>query len=69
VIKTQKKEAEKRTAEVRAAVIATVASFEKDELIGENGIETLETAVAARLAEVFQKGTVDRVLVTEFKVQ
>ncbi len=67
--KDTKKEAEKRTAEVRAAVIATVASFEKDELIGENGIETLETAVAARLAEVFQKGTVDRVLVTEFKVQ
>ena len=67
--KDTKKEAEKRTAEVRAAVIATVASFEKDELIGENGIETLEAELAARLAEVFQKGTVDRVLVTEFKVQ
>ena len=67
--KDTKKEAEKRTAEVRAAVIATVASFEKDELIGEKGIETLEAELAARLAEVFGKGNIERVLVTEFKVQ
>ena len=67
--KDTKEEAEKRTAEVRAAVISTVASFQKDELVGENGIATLEEELAARLAEVFEKGTVERVLVTEFKVQ
>ena len=64
-----KEEAEKRTAEVRAAVIATVAGFKKDELVGESGITMLEEELAARLAEVFEKGTADRVLVTEFKVQ
>ncbi|MGH2319173.1 flagellar basal body-associated FliL family protein [Planococcus sp. SE5232] len=67
--KDTKEEAEKRTAEVRAAVIATVASFKKEELVGESGIITLEEELAARLAEVFEKGTVKRVLVTEFKVQ
>lgn len=64
-----KEEAEKRTAEVRAAVISTVASFTKDELAGEGGIKMLEEELAARLAEVFEKGTVDRILVTEFKMQ
>ena len=64
-----KEEAEKRTAEVRAAVIATVAGFKKDELIGESGITMLEGELAARLADIFEKGTVQRVLVTEFKVQ
>ncbi|WP_142827601.1 flagellar basal body-associated FliL family protein [Planococcus soli] len=64
-----KEEAEKRTAEVRAAVIATVASFTKDELIGESGITLIEEELAARLSEVFEKGKVDRVLVTEFKMQ
>ncbi|WP_394121081.1 flagellar basal body-associated FliL family protein [Planococcus donghaensis] len=67
--KNTKAEAEKRTAEVRAAVIATVAGFKKEELIGENGITMLEEQLAARLAEVFEKGTVERVLVTEFKMQ
>lgn len=64
-----KEEAGKRTAEVRAAVIATIAGFKKDELVGENGITMLEEELAARLTEVFEKGTVDRVLVTEFKMQ
>lgn len=64
-----KEEAEKRTAEVRAAVIATVASFTKDELIGESGITLIEEELASRLSEVFEKGKVDRVLVTEFKMQ
>ena len=67
--KDTKDEAEKRTAEVRAAVISTVASFTKDELAGESGIATLEEELVARLTEVFEKGTVERVLVTEFKVQ
>lgn len=64
-----KEEAEKRTAEVRAAVISTVAGFTKDELAGEGGIKMLEEELTARLSEVFEKGTVDRILVTEFKMQ
>ncbi|ANU09187.1 flagellar basal body-associated protein FliL [Planococcus antarcticus DSM 14505] len=67
--KDTKEEAEKRTAEVRAAVIATVASFTKDELVGESGITLIEEELAARLSEVFEKGKVNRVLVTEFKMQ
>ncbi|ANU24600.1 hypothetical protein GPDM_12292 [Planococcus donghaensis MPA1U2] len=67
--KDTKEEAEKRTAEVRAAVISTVASFTKEELIGESGISMIEEELVTRLAEVFEKGTVERVLVTEFKLQ
>ncbi|MEK6268690.1 MAG: flagellar basal body-associated FliL family protein [Planococcus sp. (in: firmicutes)] len=67
--KETKEEAEKRTAEVRAAVISTVASFTKDELVGESGIKMIEEELIGRLAEVFEKGTVERVLVTEFKMQ
>lgn len=67
--KKTKEEAEKRTAEVRAAVIATVASFTKEELIGESGIKLIEEELAVRLSGVFEKGKVDRVLVTEFKMQ
>ncbi|MGE6413336.1 flagellar basal body-associated FliL family protein [Planococcus kocurii] len=67
--KDTKEEAEKRTAEVRAAIIATVASFTKEELIGESGITMIEEELVKRLTEVFEKGTVERVLVTEFKLQ
>lgn len=67
--KDTKEEAEKRTAEVRAAVIATVASFTKEELVGESGISLIEEELSTRLADVFEKGKVERVLVTEFKMQ
>lgn len=67
--KETKEEAEKRTAEVRAAIISTVASFTKDELIGESGITMIEEELIMRLTEVFEKGAVERVLVTEFKLQ
>ncbi len=67
--KDTKEEAEKRTAEVRAAIIATVASFTKEELIGESGITMIEKELVKRLTEIFEKGTVERVLVTEFKLQ
>ncbi|MCH4827620.1 flagellar basal body-associated FliL family protein [Planococcus halocryophilus] len=67
--KDTKEEAEKRTAEVRAAVIATVASFTKEELLGESGITMIEEELTGRLTEVMEKGKVERVLVTEFKMQ
>ncbi len=67
--KKAKEEMEKRHAEVRAAAIAAVAGMEKKDLIGAEGIGLLETEVAARLQELISEGSVERVLVTEFKVQ
>ncbi|WP_422121907.1 flagellar basal body-associated FliL family protein [Planococcus sp. X10-3] len=64
-----KEEAEKRTPEVRAAVISTVAGFTKEELVGADGIATLEAQLKEKLADIMQTGKVERVLVTEFKVQ
>ncbi|MGI2328511.1 flagellar basal body-associated FliL family protein [Planococcus sp. YIM B11945] len=64
-----KHEAEKRTAEVRAAIISTVAGFTKEQLIGKDGIETLEKELFNKLSKIVEHGEVERVLVTEFKVQ
>lgn len=64
-----KEEAEKRTPEVRAAIISTVAGFTKEELTGADGIAMLEEQLKAKLADIMQTGKVERVLVTEFKVQ
>lgn len=64
-----KLETEKRTAEVRAAIISTVAGFNKDELVGKEGIAKLEQEMTSKLGKIVQTGKVERVLVTEFKVQ
>ena len=64
-----KEETEKRTAEIRAAIIATVAGLTKEELVGTEGIATLEQEISSKLDSVIEKGHVERVLVTEFKVQ
>jgi flagellar protein FliL len=64
-----KEEMEKRTPEVRAAIISTVASFTKEQLTGEKGIVTLEQELLAKLNNTVDTGRVDRVLVTEFKLQ
>lgn len=64
-----KEEAEKRTPEVRAAIISTVAGFTKEELVGPEGISTLEEQLKGKLGDIIQTGNVERVLVTEFKVQ
>lgn len=64
-----KEEMEKRKAELRAAIISTVAGFTKEELIGTEGIAMLEQELCAKLAEILEKGEVNRVLVTEFKLQ
>lgn len=67
--KKAKEATEKRTAEVRAAVISTVAGFTKDELVGKEGIATLEQQLTSKLSEIIAEGKVERVLVTEFKLQ
>lgn len=67
--KETKEEAEKRKPEVRAAIISTVAGFTKDELIGKEGIVKLEKELSAKLEGIVETGEVERVLVTEFKLQ
>lgn len=64
-----KEETEKRKAEVRAAIISTIAGFTKEELIGKDGIANLEQQLASKVESFVETGTVERVLVTEFKVQ
>lgn len=67
--KETKEEAEKRKPEIRAAIISTVAGFTKDELIGKEGIVKLEKELSAKLEGIVETGEVERVLVTEFKLQ
>lgn len=64
-----KEETEKRTAEVRAAIISTIAGLTKDQLVGGEGITTLEKELSSKLSKIVETGKVERVLVTEFKVQ
>ncbi len=64
-----KEEAEKRSPETKAAIISTIAGFSKDELIGTEGIKALEDELYKKLNEIIQDGKVERVLVTEFKLQ
>lgn len=67
--KKSKLEAEKRTPEIRAAIISTIAGFTKDELIGTEGITKLEEEMSLKLGGIIETGRVKRVLVTELKVQ
>lgn len=67
--KEAKEEATKRTPEVRAAIISIIAGITRDQLIGADGIVTLEQELSARLGKIVETGKVERVLVTEFKVQ
>ena len=64
-----KEETEKRTPEVRAAIISTIASLSKEQLVGGGGITTLEKELSSKLSKIVETGKVERVLVTEFKVQ
>ena len=64
-----KEATEKRHPQVRAAVISTVAGFKKDQLVGKEGIALLEKELTLKLNEIVQEGKVERVLVTEFKLQ
>lgn len=64
-----KEETEKRTPEVRAAIISTIAGLTKDQLVGGEGIKVLEKELSSKLSKIVETGKVERVLVTEFKVQ
>ncbi|AQQ54144.1 flagellar basal body-associated FliL family protein [Planococcus lenghuensis] len=67
--KKAKEETDQRAAEVRAAAISTLAGFSKEQLIGVEGIDALEQQLTLKLESIMETGTVERVLVTEFKVQ
>lgn len=67
--KEAKEEATKRTPEVRAAIISIIAGITRDQLSGADGIVTLEQELSARLGKIVETGKIERVLVTEFKVQ
>lgn len=67
--KKAKEEMEKRTSEVRAAIISTIAGFKKEDLVSKDGIAALEEQLTIKLNDMLEKGNIERVLVTEFKVQ
>ncbi len=67
--KNAKEELEKRTPEVRAAVISTLAGFTKEQVTGKEGLANLEKELFSKLKVIVETGRVERVLVTEFKVQ
>jgi len=67
--KEAKEELDQRKPEVRAAIISILAGFTKDQLTGREGITNLEEELFSKLDAIVQSGQVERVLVTEFKVQ
>lgn len=67
--KEAKQELELRTPEVKEAIISSVASFTKDELLGEEGIQKLIAELNSRLSNVIDSGEIERILVTEYKLQ
>ncbi|WP_404330226.1 flagellar basal body-associated FliL family protein [Mesobacillus maritimus] len=67
--KEAKIELEKRKPEVRAAVISILAGFTKNQLTGREGIANLEEELFSKLDVILESGQLERVLVTEFKVQ
>ncbi len=63
------KELEVRSPEVKAIVISTLADLTKDDLKGNSGLSTFEKAVGSKINKILQDGEIERVLVTDFKIQ
>jgi flagellar protein FliL len=66
---TAHEEIEKRKPEVRATIISTLAGMSKEELSGTAGLETLSSSVLTKINEVMEMGRVERVLITDFRMQ
>ena len=64
-----KEETEKRTADGHAAYTGPNAPLSKEQLVGGEGITTLEKELSTKLSKIVETGKVERVLVSEFKVQ
>lgn len=63
------KELEVRNPELKAIVISILAGLSKEDLKGSEGLKQFTLAVQAEINTVLQDGKVERVLVTDFKIQ
>ena len=63
------KELEVRNPELKAIVILTLAGLTKEDLKGSEGIKTFEETIKNEVNQVLHDGKVERVLVTDFKIQ
>ena len=67
--KKAKEELEKRTPEVKAIIISTLASLTPEDLQGAEGLNHLEALLMNRFNEILHEGKAIRVLTTAFKIQ
>ncbi|WP_273851606.1 flagellar basal body-associated FliL family protein [Guptibacillus spartinae] len=63
------KELEVRNPELKAIVISTLAGLTKEDLKGSEGLKTFEDTIKNEVNQVLDDGKVERVLVTDFKIQ
>jgi len=63
------KELEVRNPELKAIVISTLAGLTKEDLKGSEGLKTFEESIQNEVNQVMHDGKVERVLVTDFKIQ
>jgi flagellar protein FliL len=63
------KELEVRNPELKAIVISTLAGLTKEDLKGSEGLKTFEETIKNEVNQVLHDGKVERVLVTDFKIQ
>lgn len=62
-------ELEVRIPELKSIVIATLANSSRNDLKGAEGLKTFESSIREQINEVLQDGEIERVLITDFKIQ
>lgn len=62
-------ELEVRNPELKAIVITTLANLSRNDLKGAEGLKAFEASISKQINEVLHDGKVERVLVTDFKIQ
>ena len=63
------KELEVRTPELKAIVISTLAGLSRDDLKGSEGLMNFTKTIQTEANKVLHDGQVERVLITDFKIQ
>ncbi len=63
------KELEVRTPELKAIVISTLAGLSRDDLKGSEGLTNFAKTIQAEANKILHDGQVERVLITDFKIQ
>ncbi|TKD70533.1 flagellar basal body-associated FliL family protein [Pseudalkalibacillus hwajinpoensis] len=63
------KELEVRTPELKAIIISTLAGLSRDDLKGSEGLKRFTETIQAEANNVLHEGKVERVLITDFKIQ